>query len=195
MITQEVQVKHCDFRHWHDSPQVFSCILPKDAIIMPQMTNNTTINMAFRSSFPSGDKTISFLPMLKIKCTVLAPSTRCLTSKLPFLVRTKMLLLSFFQKLPAVLSSLFYYTHLFDQLETQYVSSAQKALSVYTQVCARMWHLMLWCWDLACFQYIQTQYLSTQNMSMKEKGREDRRLYFHLSHLCTNKAVLMQKEH
>lgn len=86
------------YRHWYDSPWDFRYILPKATIIKPQMTlNNTTIDMVFRSFFPSGNKTISFLPMLKIKCTALAPSVRCLTSKLPFLVRMKIVLVLFFK--------------------------------------------------------------------------------------------------
>lgn len=83
------------YRHWYDSPWDFCCILPKAAIIKPQMTlNNTTIDMAFRSSSLVGTK--PSLPMLKIKCTALAPSVRCLNSKLPFLVRMKIVLVLFF---------------------------------------------------------------------------------------------------
>lgn len=122
------------YRHWYDSPWDFCCILPKAAIIKPQMTpNNTTIDMAFRSSSPSGNKTISFLPMLKIKCTALTPSVRCLTSKLPFLVRMKIVLVLFFKINSSVFLS--FLIHILINLRHSTSPSAHRALQVYTYAC------------------------------------------------------------
>lgn len=134
LIIKEVQRNTVIYRHWYDSPWVFCSILPKAAIIKPQMTlNNTTIDMAFRSSFPSGNKTISFLPILKIKCTALAPSVRCLTSKLPFLVRMKIVLVLFFKINSSVFLS--FLIHTLINLRHSMSLSAQRVLQVYTYAC------------------------------------------------------------
>lgn len=120
LLHEECRCNTVIYRHWYDSSWDFCSILPKAAIIKPLMTlNNTIIDMAFRSSFLNGNKTISFLPMLKIKSTTLAPSVRCLTSKLSFLVRMKIVLVLFFKINSSVFLSFLIHTH---QPETQYVS-------------------------------------------------------------------------
>ena len=66
----------------------FGIVMSRGAIIK---SSSTTLNEVFKTALPSENENTSFVPIFKINCMVLPLSMRCLTSKLPSLVRRKTL--------------------------------------------------------------------------------------------------------
>lgn len=71
---------------WH-------CLVKRSHYQVPNEPASTTLNEVFKTAFPSENENTSFVPIFKINCIVLPLSMRCLTSKLPSLVRRKTLTL------------------------------------------------------------------------------------------------------
>lgn len=82
------------YKHWKVLPCVFLyCLVKRSYYQVPNEPGSTTLNEVFKTAFPGENENTSFVSIFKINCIVLPLSMRCLTSKLPSLVRRKTLTL------------------------------------------------------------------------------------------------------